>query len=742
MPASNIATIQTRTIKWLYILALSMVAILTMTGQVLVQWSLATLQGDSTTVNIAGRQRMLSQRIPRIILALDANRGTFKNDTPPQLADESSTYQRSTAGLQESLNVWRANHLGLVNASRTVGLSRANSQPINDLFAKIEHDFVRVEEIVKSVIARMDDPNSVWARDDERTELLKHSDSFLSLMDTIVAQYEFEARQRVSRLQWIERGLLIATLLVLICEGLFIFSPAIASLDRAFGRLEAVTNQLELAKESAEQANNAKTQFLARVSHELRTPLHAILGMLGLLRHGRLTDGQKQRADLAYNASRTLRHLVDDLLDVSSAESGAPLTLHLERTNVGKLTSDCVKLMNGHARRKRLKLHAVTELPDGAFFQLDEYRVRQILINLIQNAIRYTQTGEIECRTWIEANAGSEGEVAFVWLNVSVRDTGCGIAPENLDRIFENFVRINPHDGPQVIGPRLGLGLPITASLVATMQGTLTVESKLDEGSVFSIRLPTNLVKGDDSASQPQGPVNRQSTLSKLLRDDELNKSLTALIVDDSKVNRLLLRNYLNRLGIKACSTNNLVRALTLYEEILPKLVLLDLHVGKQKSLGLISTIRSLPGGSQSLIYIITADSHFSSTNCPVELNVAAVLNKPIEFEELSTHLKPLLQLPDRPQLSFSTEPISEFDELRTELRRMLTEQLPAEIERLNNAFASQDFKAVELIAHRLRGSAANAVWTELADASAKIEANPASFDEQTFYLFISKVSG
>ncbi len=731
MPASNSPTnppaaIQTRTITWLYIFALSMVAVLTLTGQALVQWSLATLQGDSTTVNIAGRQRMLSQRIPRIILALDAGSQSPQFNSQSERPERTSATQQSLADLQASLKVWRANHLGLANASGAVGLARANSLAVDELFAKIEPDFIRVEEIVKSVLSRANDPNLKLIDDEERTALLKHSDTFLLSMDTIVAQYELEAKQRVRQLQWIERGLLIATMLVLVSEGLFIFAPAIASLNRAFLRLTAVTNQLELAKESAEQANSAKTQFLARVSHELRTPLHAILGMLGLLRHGRLSYRQKQRADLAYNASRNLRHLVDDLLDVSNAESGSPLILHPNETNVAKLAQDCVKLMNGHARRKRLKLHSVNELPEGSRCLLDEYRVRQILINLIQNAVRYTETGGIECRTWLDESHGDSDQV---WLNISVRDTGRGIAPENQGRIFENFVQIDPFDGPQVIGPRLGLGLPITASLVATMQGTIAVVSKLGEGSTFSVRLPTKITKADDSRPLRSRPT----TSRKSPTHNTMLKPVTALIVDDSKVNRLLLRVYLKRLGIKSYSTNSLARALTLYKERLPDLILLDLHIGQQKSLGLISTIRALPAGTQSLIYIVTADSHFSSESCPSEIGVAGILNKPIEFEELHTQLEPIMDAHNRRQVFCNLELPTEFDLLRTELRRMLIEQLPSEIARLNEAFDSQDFKTIQLIAHRLRGAAANAGWTELAEASERLEANPASFEATAF---------
>ncbi len=724
MPADNPAIVQTQTIRWLYIVALSMVAILTMTGQVLVQWSLATLQGDSTTVNIAGRQRMLSQRIPRIILAIDAHRHSVAPDKALDISRQQLLDQQFASELGESLKTWRDNHLGLTSGASSVGLERKNSPVVCDLFERVEPNFVRVHEIAQSVLKQLSKPTLEWMSTEERSELLQNSDAFLSLMDKIVAQYELEAKQRVNRLKWIERGLLIATLLVLVCEGLFIFSPAIASLNRAFGRLKAVTNQLELAKESAEQANLAKTQFLARVSHELRTPLHAILGMLGLLRQGSLTHEQKQRADLAYDASKTLRHLVDDLLDVSSAESGSPTTLQLDKTNVAKVVSDCANLMLQQARRKRLKLYTVTDLPNDSLFMLDTYRVRQIIINLIQNAIRYTAIGEIECRTWIEKDQHALENSERVVLHISVRDTGCGIAQEHLDCIFKNFVRINPQDGSCQLGPRLGLGLPITASLVKAMQGTISVESTLGEGSKFTVRIPTASVRSETAVVQSKAK-SAQNPSREVLQDPVDKCGITALVVDDSKVNRMLMREYLKRLGMKVYSTNTLKRAWKLCKEAHPELILLDLQVGKQNGLRLIDSIRRLPDGKRSLVFIVTADGHFTGEDCPSELDVAGVFYKPIEFEDLRSQLVSGLELLSRRTAFSKPDSLDDFKELRAELRRLLTAKLPEEIASLEEAYARADFKTFQLVAHRLRGTAANAGWNALAEDITKLESQP-----------------
>ncbi len=737
------ATVQTRTITWLYILALSMVAILTLTGQVLVQWSLASLQGDSTTVNIAGRQRMLSQRIPKIILALDDYR-TLKSSSQDLRTEEDPFEQRSIDELRAGIATWRANHHGLANASREVGLFRENSPTVDQLFKKIAPDFYQVEMIAQSALERLQNRTSMVMHQQQRMQLLTHSDSFLASMDAIVAQYEFEARQRVIRLQYIERGLLLATLVVLVCEGLFIFSPAIASLNKAFERLKSVTKQLEIAKENAEQADRAKTQFLARVSHELRTPLHAILGMLGLIRKGRLSSIQRKRADLAYTASRTLRHLVDDLLDVSSVESGAALSLQLVATDAKKLIDDCVQLMKPQAKRKGLSLYATQDLSGDACLVLDEFRLRQILINLLQNAIRYTKQGHIECHAWIEHSTATEA-AERIWLNVAVHDTGCGIAPEHHERIFENFVRLHPAESSRpIIGPRMGLGLPITASLVATMGGTISVKSNPGAGSTFSIRIPTSKAPpaslDPPIASEKQGtePFNKFSLdfhASPAIQDQiasplEVTPQSLALIVDDSKVNRLLMRGYLRRLGIKSVGTNRIKRAWKLFIERRPALVLLDLHIGDKQTMELASAMCGYAQDNPPLLFMVTADVHFTLEGMPNPPSIAGVLRKPIEFEELQTALNPWVSVLCSSHAGITEPSAAAFEPLRNELRRILTEQLPADFRQLHHAFAKGDLQTIRLIAHRWRGSAGNAGWHELASAATALELHPESFGE------------
>ncbi len=213
-------------------------------------------------------------------------------------------------------------------------------------------------------------------------------------MDRIVSLYESEASARVTQLKLVERSLLVATLLVLVLEGLFIFSPAISSLRRAFDQLTKTSTQLTLAKQSAEAASLAKTEFLTRVSHELRTPLHGILGMLDLVKRGSLSQSQRTKVGLASQASRTLQRLVDDLLDVAGIEAGKTLALQESVVELHQLVNGVVELMAPIAKRKGLQTTCEIGLNVPRWVKLDGDRLRQALTNLIQNAIRYTDQGQ------------------------------------------------------------------------------------------------------------------------------------------------------------------------------------------------------------------------------------------------------------------------------------------------------------------------------------------------------------
>jgi len=242
------------------------------------------------------------------------------------------------------------------------------------------------------------------------------------------------------------------------------------------------TRSLQAAVEELRLASDAKTEFLANVSHELRTPLTAILGYVEVIASG--MDGPltpSQAADLAtlQASSRRLLELIDDLIDIASIESGR-IALHPETVDLSRLVVEAGETVRPLAGEKGISLEV--EAPSGRVVAtIDPGRVREIALDVLSNAVKFTPSGG-RVRVAIETTAGPAGEP---WVAIRVRDSGVGIAPDDLERIFEKFVRIAD---PSVAGT--GLGLALARELARLHGGDLTVESTIGIGSTFTIRLP------------------------------------------------------------------------------------------------------------------------------------------------------------------------------------------------------------------------------------------------------------
>jgi hypothetical protein len=363
----------TKRLTILYMSALGLIALLTIFGQFLVQRSILQLEGDSRIVNIAGRQRMLSQRLTRHAFEIAFAKELDKSDEALQgdLMDM----------LRADLKTWTQNHAGLQDGSVPMNLPGNNSQDVQNLFDKLTPHFDALRTFFEFSPTQVISGQTVTTKpfdQQSRADISFHSDAFLSGMDKIVTQLEHEARDRVNRLRWIESALLLATILVLVCEGLFVFSPAVASLNRSLTKLHSTSQELEKARDVAESANRAKTDFLARVSHELRTPLHAILGMLGLVEQSKLRTDQRTKIRLANDASKSLLSLVDDLLDVASIEQGREQAIHVQTVDLRRLLTSTSEVMSPLAIAKGLQfqLNLSESLPK--LIATDADRVRQV----------------------------------------------------------------------------------------------------------------------------------------------------------------------------------------------------------------------------------------------------------------------------------------------------------------------------------------------------------------------------
>ncbi|MGZ5043334.1 MAG: MASE3 domain-containing protein [Methylobacter sp.] len=377
------------------------------------------------------------------------------------------------------------------------------------------------------------------------------------------------------------------------------------------------TADLVRALDAAKAANKAKSQFLASMSHELRTPMNAILGFSNMMRlDSQLTEGQRENLNIINRSGEHLLTLINNVLEMSKIEAGR-VELEMTPFDLPGMVQDVYEMMNIRALEKGLQL-SIQQAPDlPRHIRGDEGRLRQILVNLVGNALKFTERGSVTIRLGIKHDTHAEN------MLIEVEDTGIGIKPEQQHRLFEPFVQL-AESGEQ---KGTGLGLAISRQYIQLMNGTISVESTYGNGSLFRVQFPVEMAKAEE--------IVKAEKIGKVIGLGVGQPRYRVLIVDDQLENQMLLSQLMAVIGQDVIVAENGEQCIELFQDYQPHLIWMDRRMPVMDGLEATRRIRALPGGKEVKIVGVTASVFKEQHQELLDAGMDEVVNKPYRFEDI-----------------------------------------------------------------------------------------------------------
>ena len=435
------------------------------------------------------------------------------------------------------------------------------------------------------------------------------------------------------------------------------------------------TSQIQSESEKLAAANQVKSQFLANMSHEIRTPLTAIIGLSESIIQGDVNKKEvAKEVDRIHKQSRHLLSLLNDILDVTKIEENK-YELEPYELDFRALLREVNDMFVTQAKEKALEFSIVSQLPASLIVFVDGLRLKQVLINLISNAVKFTQHGQV---TVLVSEQDSR-------LLFNIVDTGIGMSDEQLTKVFDMFTQADSSINRRFGGS--GLGLALSQKLVAMMGGELQVSSELNKGSAFTFSVPVDIIKSNTFNHRSS----RQAEHLPQLKG-------TVLLAEDQPDNRRFISRLLERLGLCVVTAHDGIEAISQYKKCQPQLILLDIQMPEKDGIQAFKDLRAL--GAKQPIVAITANAMVHDIERYKRIGFNDYLTKPISRKQLidliSLYLEPNIDVEEANEALKSIQ----FEDLRIEF----IARLGTEIEALESAADSPE--KVDSLAHRLSGAA------------------------------------
>ena len=535
---------------------------------------------------------------------------------------------------------------------------------------------------------------------EKSNELTKHLNEYYALLESEQLRKEVQDLTQSKKVDLLQRNfMIIAVILILVSVFLFYRRLVDRSIKTNLTKqVDLRTAQLEQTMSDLQRATEIKSQFLANMSHEIRTPLSAIIGQAEAILAGHVdADYLEYEVNIVLNNSNHLLDLVNDILDLSQIEANK-LTLNVDKSDLHDILDTLVDLFTKQAFEKGLNFSICHDLPQPLWIEVDYVRLKQILINLCSNAIKFTYHGDVKVNVFIDRKL----------LKFQVKDSGIGLSNEQREQIFYSFSQ-----GDSSISRRFGgsgLCLCLSQQLATLMGGYIGVDSEIEQGSTFTLVIPYLDDTPEDLCD------NRVGSLSYPIDFNDTQLTGLILLADDHHDNRRLFERFLRVLGLDVVCAVNGFEVVDICQKQRPDLILLDIQMPEMDGLEAYKIVREQ--GFSNPIVALTANAMTHEIAAYEKLGFDGYLSKPMDRSQFVTTIARLLK-------QHITEKCGEQQLNKVELNDLSADfkaSLGSELIKLGRLIETNDYQALAITAHKLSGAASMFGFPEMAKLTAEIE--------------------